>query len=190
MTNRYTLLVAAALSLGVLATRSSPAMAGDPCPVRIAVVDLGVPDWASPELKQRARSGDALLARLIKLAGGLECTEVEAAPLQAGKIALKTYEPIDPADLSVDRIKARLVDDKRRFRCDHTARELKQLTEAFGHDGLLLFYRGHSRILLVSPGWKSVCVASARADKMSDKQLVALWTDVNGPMIKNRHDNP
>ena len=53
-----------------------------------------------------------------------------------------------------------------------------------------IFYRGHSRILLVSPGWKSVCVPAGKADKMSDKELVALWNKVNGPMIKDRHDNP
>jgi hypothetical protein len=33
-------------------------------------------------------------------------------------------------------------------------------------------------------------VPSAQADKMTDKQLVALWNRVTGPLVKDRHDNP
>ncbi len=55
---------------------------------------------------------------------------------------------------------------------------------------MIFYYRGHSRILMVSPGWKSLCVSAAQADRMSDKQLVALWNRVTGPLVKDRHDNP
>jgi hypothetical protein len=190
MTARCTLLVAAALSLGLLASTSSPALAGDPCPIGVAVVDLGVPDWASPELKQRVKGGDPLLARMVKLASGLECTEVVAEPSQSGRLAVTLYEEVDPTEMAVDRLKAKLVDDKRRFLCDKAQKQVGYLSKVNDYSGVLLFYRGHSRILLVSPGWKSVCVPATKADKMSDKELVALWNKVNGPLIKDRHDNP
>jgi hypothetical protein len=187
MTARFTLLVAA---LGAVVFTSSPAMAGDPCPIGVAVVDLGVPDWASPELEQRVKGGDPLLARMVKLASGLECTEVVAEPPRSGRVAVKLYEEVDPTDMAVDRVKAKLVDKERRFLCDRAQKEVGYLSKLDAYSGMLLFYRGHSRILLVSPGWKSMCVPAGKADKMSDKELVVLWNKVNGPMIKDRHDNP
>ncbi len=79
---------------------------------------------------------------------------------------------------------------KRQFRCDQAARDVKYLKATQEPSGMVLYYRGHSRILLVSPGWKSLCVSAVQADKMSDKQLVALWNRVTGPLVEDRHDNP
>jgi hypothetical protein len=182
-------LFVAALSLGLLVA-ASPVMAGDPCPIDFAVVDLGVPDWAKPELRERVKNGDPLLARMVRLAGRLDCTEVSLAPPRDGAIALELYEKVDDARMALDHVKRKLVDKKRQFRCAEAARDLKYLAAISQHNGAILYYRGHTRILLVSPGWKSLCVSSAAADKMSDRQLVALWNQLTGPLVAHRHANP
>jgi predicted DNA-binding transcriptional regulator len=182
--------VAAALSLGLLVFMSSPAMAGDPCPIGLAVVDLGLPDWADPALRERVKDGDPLLARMVRLAGELECNEVSVAPPKDGKITVQLHEKVDAAKMAVAHVKGKLVDKERRFRCSDAARELKYLKPTGEQSGMILYYRGHSRILLVSPGWKSMCVSAVEADRMTDKQVVDLWNKVTGPLVKDRHDNP
>lgn len=188
MRSRSVVLVAAALSLSL--ALDSPAMAGDPCPIAIAVVDLGVPDWASPELRAKVKNGDALLDRMFQLARKLDCSDVSLHPPKDGVIPVALYEKVDESKRTVGHVKSVLVDKKRQFRCDQAARDLKYLKATEEHSGMVLYYRGHSRILLVSPGWRSLCVSAAQADKMSDKQLVALWNRVTGPLVKDRHDNP
>ena len=180
-------LAAGALAL-VLAP--SPARAGDPCPIRFAAVDLGLPAWAAPALRKRVEGGDPLLARLVAVAGKLDCSAVSLVPAVDGSIAVGLHEEVDEARMKVDHVKARLVDGKRRFRCDAAARDLEYLAATAEQDGMVLYFRGHARILLVSPGWKSLCVDAARADKMTDKQLVALWKKVTGPRVAERHENP
>lgn len=184
--------VAVALSAGALTLVIAPsaARAGDPCPIRFAAVDLGVPGWAEPALRKRVEGGDPLLARMVSLAGKLECGEVSLAPAKDGSIAVALHEEVAAARMKLDHVKARLVDEKRRFRCDAAARDLKYLAATAEEDGMVLWYRGHGRILLVSPGWKSLCVDAARADKMTDEQLVGLWKKVTGPRVADRHANP
>lgn len=183
---------AVALSAGALALVLAPstARAGDPCPIRFAAVDLGLPAWAEPALRKKVEGGDPLLTRLASLAGKLECSEVSLVPGKDGSIAVALHEEMDEARMKVDHVKARLVDEKRRFRCDAAARDLKYLAATAEQDGMVLYFRGHARILLVSPGWKSLCVDAARADKMTDKQLVDLWKKVTGPRVADRHANP
>ena len=183
------LVAAVALALG-LVTGTAPATAGDPCPIGIAVVDLGVPDWARPELRERVKNGDPLLARMVRLASKLDCSDVAQVPVQDGKIAVALHEQVDEAKMASDFVKGKLVDAKRQFRCAQASRDLKYLGATAEQSGMVLYYRGHSRILLVSPGWKSLCVAAGKADKMTDAQLVALWKQVTGPLVKDRHDNP
>ena len=187
MRARSVVLVAAALALSLA---PSPAMAGDPCPIGIAVIDLGVPDWASPELRAKVKDGDALLDRMFQLARKLECSDVSLHPPRDGAIPVALYEKVDESKMAVDHVKSKVVDQKRQFRCDQAARDLKYLKATEEPSGMVLYYRGHSRILLVSPGWKSLCVSAAQADKMTDRQLVALWNRVTGPLVKDRHDNP
>jgi hypothetical protein len=184
---RSVVVVVAALASPAL---TSSAMAGDPCPIAIAVVDLGVPDWASPELRAKVKDGDPLLDRVVQLARKLECSDVSLHPPTDGAIPVALYEKVDASKMTVAHVKSLLVDKKRQFRCDQAARDLAYLKATEEPSGMLLHYRGHSRILLVSPGWKSLCVSSAQADKMTDKQLVALWKRVTGPLVKDRHDNP
>ena len=184
--------VAAALSAAALTllVAPSPAQAGDPCPIRFAAVDLGPPAWAEPALRKKVEGGDPLFTRLVSLAAKLECSEVSPVPAKDGSIAVALHEEVDAARLKVDHVKARLVDKKRRFRCDAAARDLKYLAATAEEDGMILYHRGHARILLVSPGWKSLCVDAAKADKMTDKQLVDLWKKVTGPRVADRHENP
>lgn len=189
MSTKRPLLAAVALALGLL-TRASPAAAGDPCPIGIAVVDLGVPDWAKPELRDKVKNGDPLLARMVRLAAKLDCSEVVQVPLQDGHIAVELHEKVDDAKMAAAFVKGKLVDGKRQFRCSQAARDLKYLGATAEQSGMVLYYRGHTRILLVSPRWKSQCVSAEMAEKMTDAQLVALWKNVTGPLVKDRHDNP
>jgi len=188
MRARSVVLVAAALALSP--ALASPAMAGDPCPIGIAIVDLGVPSWASPELRAKVKDGDVLLDRMFQLARKLECSDVSMHAPKDGAIPVALYEKVDESKMAVDHVKSKVVDQKRQFRCDQAARDLKYLKATEEPSGMVLYYRGHSRILLVSPGWKSLCVSAAQADKMTDRQLVALWNRVTGPLVKDRHDNP
>lgn len=184
--------VAVALSAGALTLLLAPpaARAGDPCPIRFAAVDLGVPAWAEPALRKRVEGGDPLLGRMVSLAAKLECSEVSLVPGKDGSIPVALHEEVDEARMRLERVKARLVDEKRRFRCDAAARDLKYLAATSEVDGMILWFRGHARILLVSPGWRSLCVEAARADKMTDRQLVALWKKVTGPRVADRYANP
>jgi len=188
MAAKFAILAAVSLSLGLLAP--SPAMAGDPCPIDIGVVDLGVPEWAKPELRDRVAKGDPLLARMVRLASKLDCSNVSLQPAVDGKIGLQLHEEVDEARMAVEYVKGKLVDRQRQFRCSQAARDVKYLSATATHSGAVLFYRGHSRILLVSPGWKSLCVTASKADRMTDAQVVALWKQVTGPLVKDRHDNP
>jgi hypothetical protein len=190
MNAKVAIFAAVALSMGLLHVTSSPARAGDPCPIGIAVVDLGLPSWAKPELRERVKNGDPLLARMVKLAGKLDCSEVRLVPGKDGEVGVELYDKVDEAKTSIDYVKGKLVDAKRQFRCTQASRDLKYLAATAEQSGMILYYRGHTRILLVSPGWKSLCVSAAKADKMTDDQVVALWNQVTGPLVKDRHANP
>jgi hypothetical protein len=190
MRARSTIIATLALTLGTLLGASSPAVAGDPCPIGIAVVDLGVPDWAKPDLRERVKNGDPFLAKLVRLASRLDCSEVVLEASKDGAIPVELHEKVDDARMAVAFVKGKLVDEKRQFRCTQAARDVKYLSATAEHSGMILYYRGHSRIMLVSPGWKSLCVSAAKADKMTDAQVVALWKQVTGPLVKDRHDNP
>ncbi len=103
MRARSVVLVAVAFSLSL--ALASPALAGDPCPIGIAVVDLGLPDWASPELRARVKDGDKLLDRMFQLARKLDCSDVSLQPPKDGRIAVALYEKVDEARMTVAHVR-------------------------------------------------------------------------------------
>lgn len=182
-------LLLTALTLG-LAIAAPAAHAGDACPVGVSVVNLGLPHWAKPALTKQVAGGDAFHDKLVRVAKTQDCTTVSVKKPTDGKVTVRLYEKVPADKMTLTTIKAKLIDKKRRFNCERAARTLKYLNATRDVSGMLLYYRGHRRILLVSPGWKSICISSAKADKMSDRQIAKVWDRVMGPMIQHRIDNP
>lgn len=185
------LTVGASLVMAVLVASSS-AWAGDPCPIRIPVVDLGIPDWAKPSLAAKVKDGDAFLARLAKAGNnGKQCTTSKVIKADGDEFPMRLYDAkISEDKLAVSAIKSKLVDGKRRFQCKSAKRTLAYLKGLSEADGSVIAYRGHSRILLVVPGWRSMCISAKKADAMSDKKAAALFRKLTGALVKDRHDNP
>ena len=94
------------------------------------------------------------------------------------------------SDVTVEGVKAKLVDTSRAFRCQSAHKDLAYLKLTEGESGAVLYYRGHRRVLLVMPGWATVCVDAAKADKDPAREAAAAWQAVTRKMIKDRHDNP
>lgn len=165
------------------------ALAGDPCPIGVSVVNLGLPPWAEPALVERMKGADPFLAALIAHAKAQDCVDLMVKPAEAAKLPLNVVD--NPSgDVTVEGVKAKLVDTARAFRCQSAHKDVAYLKLTEGESGAVLYYRGHRRVLLVMPGWATVCVDAAKADKDPAREAVAAWQAVTRKMIKDRHDNP
>jgi hypothetical protein len=165
------------------------ALAGDPCPIGVSVVNLGLPPWAEPALVERMKGADPFLAALLAHAKTQDCVDLMVKPAEAAKLPLNVVD--NPSgDVTVEGVKAKLVDTARAFRCQSAHKDVAYLKLTEGESGAVLYYRGHRRVLLVMPGWATVCVDAAKADKDPAREAVAAWQAVTRKMIKDRHDNP
>ncbi len=178
--------------LAVVVTLTIPvsAWAGDPCPIGFEAMNLGIPPWAKPELKKQVANGDTLFDKLINIASKLDCSRIEKISAVHGSLPVKFYEPVTPEQLKVSAIRKKLFGNGRRFRCADAHKALKHLGATTNSSGMVLFFRGHKRILFAVPGWSTTCVSAAKADRMSDKQLRSLWKRITQKRVDDRHENP
>lgn len=165
------------------------ALAGDPCPIGVSVVNLGLPPWAEPALVERMKVSDPFLAALIAHGKTQDCVDLMVKAADADKLPLAVVDNPN-GDVAVAGVKAKLVDTSRAFRCQSAHKDVAYLKLTEGESGAILYYRGHRRVLLVMPGWATVCVDSAKADKDPAREAAAAWLAVTRKMIKDRHDNP
>lgn len=163
--------------------------AGDPCPIGFVVVDAGIPEWANDELKAKVKDGDPFVEKLAAVAKKQSCTELRVAKRTKDALPVRIHDSVK-YDLSMKKHHRKFYKSNRGFECKKAGKSLQELYEASYYGAPVVILRGHRRILVAVAGWKSTCVESAKADAMSDKDLLALWKNVTAPYVKDRHDNP
>jgi hypothetical protein len=174
-----------------LAALPSVAAAGDPCPIGFDVVDLGVPAWAKPDLRAKVKGGDPFFKALVRVAAKQDCSEVTPSQATGDDLPVPFYDiKLGDKRLELGSIRKHLFTKTRGFRCAQAARSLRHLKNPANTSGLVLVLRGHRRILLVTAGWKSTCIPAAKADKMTDAQVLKVWESITGELVADRHENP
>lgn len=116
---------------------------------------------------------DPLLRSMVGVLGGLECRSAEVHTLTEAERAA---------------IEAKAFDMHRGFRCDDAH---KRLADDFDSGDLLLL-RGGRRVLLIMPGWTSLCVQVADHDGalLTPERTGALLDRLTSAYVADRHNNP
>lgn len=166
------------------------AQAGDPCPIGVRLFNLGLVPDAKPELQAAYGTTDAFYNALFAYAKSQDCIAANQGAIQAGKLDLALYENAETPLLQVDNLKRALLGNANTFRCAQAARDVAALAKTSNESGSVLYLRGHKRILLVMPGWASLCIDSKTAAKISPTLIAKTWRDVTKKMVANRHANP
>ncbi len=124
------------------------AQAGDPCPIKVTMVNLGLPADAKPVLPAAVAAGDSFFDAMRDVGSKQACSEVQERKVVNDATPLHSVDADVPEKFaSVAHLKTLLVDKKNAFQCAKAKTILKPFKNLNEEDGAILFMRGHRRVL-------------------------------------------
>ena len=168
------------LSTLALGLNHSTAFAGDPCPIKFTVLNLGPLGGAKDPIPANK---DEIFQALVNYAKKSDCIELsifqpEKYDIELGKTQLQTWKIQE------------LLKKKNVFRCKDAHKAVEALS-AFAGDGTLIYQRGRRRVLLTSAGSQTRCIGLDKLKgKKKDDALKTLWDGATKAIITDRYQNP
>lgn len=132
-----------------------------------------------------ARGAEALTVKLVL---GRQDPVLGALIDHASRQACADVTRGDVPDAWAKKIRAKLFEKNRRFRCDAAHGALAEELEG----GQIVMVRGAKRFLITNPGWATVCMQATDLDgaRLTAANVAALFDTLTKGYIKDRHDNP